>query len=103
MNRGWSEKFSQHGQKPLFTDARIAPMIFTFMVQVKSSEISATVLTFLCGVGGSAAIEILNIYEFYVAETKLPPRYAKIGFYVIRTLLALCGGGLAVAHKVSGN
>ncbi len=60
--------------------------------------------TFLCGFAGSAAVEIATLHQIYqewTPETKgLPARYKRIGFWVTRFLLALAGGGLALAYEI---
>lgn len=57
--------------------------------------------TFLCGMGGSIAIELVALYEAYQTEPfRLPERYSKFWFYVIRILLAMAAGGLAVAYEI---
>jgi hypothetical protein len=51
--------------------------------------------------GGSIAIELVALYEVYLVEPfKLPERYRKFWFYVIRILLAMAAGGLAVAYEI---
>jgi hypothetical protein len=58
-------------------------------------------ITFFCGMGGSIAIELVALYEAYQIEPfKLPERYRKFWFYVIRLLLAMAAGGLAVAYEI---
>lgn len=58
-------------------------------------------ITFLCGMGGSVAIELVALYEAYQIEPfMLPERYKKFGFYVIRVLLAMAAGGLAVVYEI---
>ena len=55
---------------------------------------------FLCGVGGSAAIEILTIYQIYKSGAPFPKRYKLPGFWCVRALLAAAAGGLALAYEV---
>jgi hypothetical protein len=58
---------------------------------------------FLCGFGGSAAAEVLVLHEYYLRRNaRLPERYRKAGFWVVRFLLAVVGGGLAVFYNLSG-
>jgi len=55
---------------------------------------------FLWGVGGSAAVEVVSIYQHLLSEQELPPRYSQVTFWVVRIFLALIGGGLAVAYNI---
>ena len=55
---------------------------------------------FLCGAGGSAAIEILTIYQIYKSGSRFPKRYKSIGFWCVRALLPAAAGGLAIAYEV---
>jgi len=58
--------------------------------------------TFLYGMGGSLAIELLTLYELYQVEpVRLPERYRRFWFYVIRLLLAMAGGALAVVYEIN--
>jgi len=51
--------------------------------------------------GGSVAIELVAAYEAYQVEPfRLPERYKKFSFYIIRLLLAMAAGGLAVAYEI---
>lgn len=53
---------------------------------------------FFIGILGSVAVEILDAYKVYVADSNFPSRYRKPGFYAVRTFLAVLGGFLAYAH-----
>jgi hypothetical protein len=55
---------------------------------------------FLWGVGGSVAIVIVHLYYHYERGLGIPSRYRKIGYWVVRTLVALLGGALAVAYDI---
>lgn len=57
---------------------------------------------FSCGFGGSAALEVLAAYQFYIDPSQggLPQRYKMWGFWFVRVLLACMGGGLAVAYEI---
>jgi hypothetical protein len=55
---------------------------------------------FLWGLLGSVAVEVVRLIAIYEAGKALPARYRKRGFWIVRTLLALAGGGLAVAYDV---
>jgi len=56
---------------------------------------------FLWGFGGSAAIEVVNLYHIYQAkDVTIPERYKRKGFWFIRFLLAVMAGGLALAYKI---
>jgi hypothetical protein len=54
---------------------------------------------FLWGFAGSLAIEVVTIVQLYYSEPiNIPERYTRWDFRVVRFLLAILGGGLAVAH-----
>lgn len=56
---------------------------------------------FFWGFSGSAAVEIVNLYShFNKDDDKLPYRYRRIGFWIIRLLLAIIAGGLALAYNI---
>jgi len=62
---------------------------------------------FLYGFAGSFAIEIVTLYQIYTValETKrkhiLPNRYRRAGFWIVRFMLAIIAGGLAVAYEIT--
>jgi len=54
---------------------------------------------FLCGFGGSVAIEVVTLYQVYMAgdasgNISLPLRYKRLGFWVVRFVIALMAGAL---------
>lgn len=55
---------------------------------------------FAWGLLGSISVEIAAINKFMVSDHKLPDRYRKTGFWIARSLLAVVGGGLAVAYGI---
>ena len=56
---------------------------------------------FFWGCGGSAAIEVVNLYrEYHTTPLQIPERYKRFGFWVTRMLLTILAGFLAVAHDV---
>ncbi len=55
------------------------------------------------GFMGNSAVEILKILSYYNAGGVFPKRYGKWGFWLSRVLLALIGGGLAVAYGVGSD
>jgi len=58
-------------------------------------------LTFLCGLGGSVAVELITLLREYEREPmSLPKRYKLVGFYMVRSCLAVAAGLLAVAYGV---
>ena len=58
-------------------------------------------VTFLWGFGGSIAGEVVLLNQFMQAGPgKLPGRYHKPLFWVLRILLAVLGGGLALAYEI---
>jgi hypothetical protein len=63
--------------------------------------------TFIFGFLGSLAVEVINLYQIYQVATVnspktriLPARYRRAGFWIIRFLVAVIAGGLAVAHGI---
>ncbi len=62
---------------------------------------SHMLLVFASAVGGSLAVEIVNLYQLYQIEPFiLPPRYRSGLFWLVRIVLSLIGGGLALAYKI---
>lgn len=58
-------------------------------------------LTFLCGFGGSVAVELVALLRVYEREPiLLPPRYKRLDYYVVRGCLAIVAGLFAVAYGV---
>lgn len=55
---------------------------------------------FFWGLVGSLAVEVVKIHWFYGAARRLPLRYRDPFFWIARGLLALTGGGLAVAYRI---
>ncbi len=56
---------------------------------------------FVCAAAASAAVEVLRLYQYYESgRRRLPARYRKLGFWIVRLLLAIVAGGLAVAYGV---
>ncbi len=56
---------------------------------------------FLCGFAGSAAVDVVAASQVYNAQTiVVPERYKRVAFYVVRVLLAIVAGGLAVAYDI---
>ena len=57
--------------------------------------------TFLWGLGGSLAVEIVEFVKlYYKRRFSLPYRYKLWHFYVLRVLLSGVGGGLAIAYGI---
>lgn len=57
---------------------------------------------FLWAAAGSLAVEVVTIGKHYDSGgLELPARYYRIGFWVARVLVAIVGGGLAVAYGVT--
>ncbi len=53
------------------------------------------------GAGGSLTVEVLNAYQAVNAnDGDLPRRYKRIPFYLVRVLLAVVAGGLALAYHI---
>lgn len=56
---------------------------------------------FMCGFAGSIAVDVVAAAQVYNAHTiVVPERYKRIAFYVVRFLLAIVAGGLAVAYEI---
>lgn len=56
---------------------------------------------FFYGSSASLALEIIAIYNMYCSGNKiLPDRYRMISFWIVRTLVCVIAGGLAMAYKV---
>ena len=56
---------------------------------------------FLWGLGGSLAVEAVELSKsYYRKRFALPYRYTLWHFYVSRTILSVVGGGLAVAYGI---
>jgi hypothetical protein len=56
---------------------------------------------FLCGFAGSFAVDVVAVAQVYNAQTiVVPERYKKKAFYVVRLLLAIIAGGLALAYEI---
>ena len=62
------------------------------------------IVTFLCGFGGSFAIEVVTVLTIFEQDKLVfPPRYRSVWFYVVRLLVALIAGVLAVLYGVNNN
>jgi hypothetical protein len=59
--------------------------------------------TFLWGFAGSLAVEVVALYRQYNLDIRIPTRYSRPFYWIIRVLLAVVGGGLAVAYGIGGN
>ena len=56
---------------------------------------------FFWGVGGSVAVEVVAVLQFFSASrVRLPERYRRLGFWIARLALAVIAGGLAVAYDI---
>jgi hypothetical protein len=59
------------------------------------------ILIFLCGFGGSIAVEIVRLYRCSQNEPFIiPQKYSDVAFWAIQLLLAMVAGGLAVAYEI---
>ncbi len=56
---------------------------------------------FLCGVFGSVVVEALTILRYYQKPGRFPKRYSKKGYWVVRTVIAIAGGVLALLYDPS--
>jgi len=60
--------------------------------------------TFFWGFAGSLAVEVVNVNQAFTSRrSALPRRYRQPAFWVWRVLLAVVGGGLAVAYGITDN
>jgi hypothetical protein len=60
--------------------------------------------SFLWGFGGSIAVEIVALNDYWNAgRGRLPARYKNGWFWLCRVLLAGIGGGLTVAYGITAN
>lgn len=55
-------------------------------------------LNFGCGLFGSSIIEAIVILRYYQRLGRLPLYYRKVGFWVVRIVIALAAGILAVLY-----
>jgi hypothetical protein len=61
----------------------------------------STLAIFLWGAGGSVAVEIVTLWGYYEQGAgQLPARYRQVGFWIVRLLLAIMAGGLALAYEI---
>ena len=58
---------------------------------------------FFLGVIGSIAVEAWNIHRAFESGTRLPSRYRRVGFWIVRGVLALIGGVVAVAYNIQAD
>lgn len=56
---------------------------------------------FFWGFGGSIAVEIVTLINVFESEPLfIPDRYRRLSFWLVRTLLAVVAGGLAIAYDI---
>ncbi|WP_156970733.1 hypothetical protein [Andreprevotia chitinilytica] len=56
---------------------------------------------FAWGLSGSLAVDVVTAAQFCnSAQINFPDRYKRFAFYMVRFLLALVAGGLAVAYEI---
>ncbi len=58
---------------------------------------------YLCGVFGSVALELINILRVYEAGRVFPARYRRLGYWVVRLMVAIVAGGVAVVLKANSD
>ncbi len=61
---------------------------------------SPGLIVFLWGAGGSVAVEVVTLWGFYEQGKAIPVRYQQVGFWIVRLLLAIMAGGLALAYEI---
>lgn len=60
-----------------------------------------TIEVFGWGLFGSITMELVTLVQAHNIDAKrLPPRYHQLPFWIIRGLLALVAGGMAVAYDI---
>jgi hypothetical protein len=55
---------------------------------------------FLWGFVGSLTVEVVRIHGYLSTAGRLPLRYRRPMFWVVRLLLAMTAGGLAIAYGI---
>ena len=56
---------------------------------------------FAWGMGGCLAVDVVAASQyFHTADGAFPARYRRPMFYLVRLLLAIIGGGLAIAYGI---
>ncbi|CAE6784171.1 hypothetical protein R70006_04549 [Paraburkholderia domus] len=56
---------------------------------------------FVWGMGGCLAVDVVAASQyFHTTDGVFPSRYRRPMFYVVRLLLAIIGGGLAIAYGI---
>lgn len=56
---------------------------------------------FVWGMGGCLAVDVVTAAQyFHTAEETFPRRYKNPMFYLVRLLVAIIGGGLAIAYGI---
>jgi hypothetical protein len=78
----------------------ISPTAPTVYLVLKCRLKLVEILAFVCGFVGSMIGEIFAMDESFRKDEPLPRRFHKVGFWLVRVLLAGFGGGLAVLYKV---
>jgi hypothetical protein len=68
----------------------------------------STEAQFVWGFAGSLATEVITLYQLYMSTNfddpqarVLPARYRKVGFWIVRTVVAIMAGGLAVVYGIN--
>jgi hypothetical protein len=65
--------------------------------------VSPTLRVFLFGMLGSVAVEVVKVLSYYNEGGNFPARYRLWGFWIVRVLLGLIGGALAIAYGVQSD
>lgn len=56
---------------------------------------------FFWGFLGSAAVDVVEAAQYLnLPVIKFPPKYRRVAFYILRLLLAMVAGSLAVAYQI---
>ena len=55
---------------------------------------------YLCGLGGSAVVEVVKAWRFYERNHRLPAAYQKVSYWAVRVSLALFAGWLPLLYEI---
>lgn len=56
---------------------------------------------FACGLLGSVSVELLYVLKVYQSGRRFPSRYGKVGFWIVRSALAVIAGVLSSLYNPS--
>jgi hypothetical protein len=73
------------------------PAVDPLLIHVVGVDLDA----FWVGVIGSLAVELVAVLAVYDADGQFPAKYRRVGFYVVRLLIAFTGGVLVEVYRVN--